>query len=137
MTAMHDNDLSMEVFEAIAAEAFSRLPAWIREQTKNVAILAEEIPDRETVEELGLDSDTELLGLYRGVPRTERSTEAGFELPDTVTLYKLAIEEEAFAKGKPVSDVVHETLWHELGHHFGHDEEGILKREEEEFGNGM
>lgn len=130
---MHD-ELSMEDFNELAAAAFARLPEWIREQTDNVALLVEEIPDRETVEDLGLDADTELLGLYRGVPRTERDNSAGFELPDTVTLYKLAIEEEAHMKGKPISDVIYETLWHELGHHFGHDEEGIQRREEEEFG---
>ena len=131
---MHNEQLSFEAFETLIADAFARLPEWIREEAKNVALLAEEIPDRETVEELGLDSDTELLGLYRGVPKTERNNDAGFELPDTVTLYKRAIEEEAFAKDKPVADVIYETLWHELGHHFGHDEAGIQKREAEEFG---
>lgn len=115
-------------------EAYGRLPSTIREDTKNVAILLEDIPDKETVEELGLDSDTELLGLYKGVPRTERSNDAGFELPDTITLYRLAIEKESYESGKHVSDVIYETLWHELGHHFGHDEAGIQKRQEEEFG---
>jgi predicted Zn-dependent protease with MMP-like domain len=131
---MHDEPLSIEQFEALAAAAFARLPEWIREQTDNVALLVEEVPNKDTVEELGLDSDTELLGLYQGVPRTERNNAAGFELPDRITLYKVAIEEESYAKGKPVEDVVYETLWHELGHHFGHDEEGIRERQEEEFG---
>lgn len=123
-----------EEFNDMIAAAYSRLPEWIRDKTKNVALLLEEIPDRETAEELGLDSDTELLGLYKGVPRTERNNDAGFELPDTVTLYQRAIEEEAHHSGRHVSDVIYETLWHELGHHFGYDEAGIRKREEEEFG---
>jgi predicted Zn-dependent protease with MMP-like domain len=131
---MSAGEMPMETFETMVAEAFARLPQWIREKAVNVALLVEEIPDRETVEELGLDSDTELLGLYKGVPRTERNNDAGYELPDTVTLYKLAIEAEAYAKGRLVGEIIYETLWHELGHHFGHDEEGIRKREEEEFG---
>jgi predicted Zn-dependent protease with MMP-like domain len=131
---MHDEPLSLEAFEVMVGEAFARLPEWIRNETENVALLVEEIPDRETVEELGLDSDMDLLGLYRGVPKTERNNDAPIELPDTVTLYKLAIEAESYAKGKAVEEVVFETLWHELGHHFGHNEEGIQKREEEEFG---
>ncbi len=133
---MDDEILSLEAFEALVGKAFARLPEWIRDDIENVALLVEEIPDRETVEELGLDSDTDLLGLYRGVPKTERNNNAPVELPDTVTLYKLAIEAESYAKGKAVEDVIYETLWHELGHHFGHDEEGIQKREEEEFGEG-
>ncbi len=131
---MDDEPLTLEAFEALVAEAFTKLPEWIRDETENVALLVEEIPNRETVEELGLDSDTVLLGLYRGVPKTKRDNNATYELPDTVTLYKLAIEAESYAKGKPLEDVIFETLWHELGHHFGHDEEGIRKREEEEFG---
>lgn len=123
-----------EEFNDMIAAAYGRLPQWIREKTKNVALLSEEIPDRETVEELALDSDTELLGLYKGVPLTERNNDAGFELPDTITLYQLAIETEAHHSGRHVSDVIYETLWHELGHHFGHDEAGIQKREAEEFG---
>ena len=123
-----------EEFEAMIDEAYGRLPSAIREDTKNVALLFEDIPDKETVEELGLDSDTELLGLYKGVPRTERNNDAGFELPDTITLYRLAIEKESYESGKHVSDVIYETLFHELGHHFGHDEAGIEKREQEEFG---
>lgn len=130
---MHSEHTPAE-FETMINAAYGRLPAWIRKQTKNVAILLEDIPDRETVEELGLDSDTELLGLYKGVPRTERNNDAGFELPDTVTLYRLAIEKESYESGKLVGDVIYETLWHELGHHFGHDEAGIQKREAEEFG---
>ena len=131
---MSIDHLPMEAFETMVAEAFAHLPQWIRDKAVNVALLVEEIPDRETVEELGLDSDTELLGLYKGVPRTERNNDAGYELPDTVTLYKLAIEAEVYTKGRSAEDVIYETLWHELGHHFGHDEEGIRRREEEEFG---
>lgn len=129
-------DHTPEEFNDMIAAAYSRLPQWIRDKTTNVALLLEEIPDRETAEDLGLTSDTELLGLYKGVPLTERGTEDGFELPDTITLYQVAIEEEAHHSGKHVSDVIYETLWHELGHHFGHDEAGIQKREGEEFGDG-
>jgi predicted Zn-dependent protease with MMP-like domain len=129
-----DSEYTHKEFEAMIDGAYGRLPETIRADTKNVAILLEDIPNKETVEELGLDSDTELLGLYKGVPRTERNNDAGFELPDTITLYRLAIEKESYESGKHVSDVIYETLFHELGHHFGHDEAGIQKREEEEFG---
>lgn len=121
-------------FEEIVAKAYDRLPAWIKEKMKNVAITTEDFVDTETVYDMGLDSHMDLLGLYRGVPQTERTVAAGFELPDTITLYRLSILEEAGDSGKPIEDVVFETLWHEIAHHFGLTEEDVEKREKEEFG---
>lgn len=124
-------------FEAIVAAAYDRLPGWIREKVKNVAVTVEDFVDAETVADMGLDDYMSLLGLYRGVPQTERSVAAGFELPDTIVLYRMPILEEALDSGKPVEDVVFETLWHEIAHHFGLGEEDVRKREEEEFGRGV
>ncbi len=123
-----------EEFDEMVGAAFARLPEHIREQVQNVAILVEDVPSEPVREDLALESLTELLGLYQGVPRTERDNDAVPLLPDSVTLYKLALEEEATNSGKDIANLIYETLWHELGHHFGHDEEGIQKREEEEFG---
>ncbi|MBP9771604.1 MAG: metallopeptidase family protein [Candidatus Pacebacteria bacterium] len=123
-----------EEFDEMVGVAFARLPENIREQVQNVAILVEDVPSEPVREDLALESLTELLGLYQGVPKTDRDNDAPPLLPDSVTLYKLALEEEAFNSGKDIENLIYETLWHELGHHFGHDEEGIQKREEEEFG---
>ncbi len=123
-----------EEFDEMVGVAFARLPEHISEQVQNVAILVEDVPSEAVREDLALESLTELLGLYQGVPRTERDNDAAPLLPDSVTLYKLALEEEAANSGKDIENIIYETLWHELGHHFGHDEEGIQKREEEEFG---
>ncbi|MBI5134209.1 MAG: metallopeptidase family protein [Candidatus Taylorbacteria bacterium] len=121
-------------FEQMVAFAYERLPQWIKAKMKNVAITVEDLVDTETVEEMGLDSHMDLLGLYRGVPQTERTVGAGFELPDTIVLYRLPILDEADVSGKPASEVVFETLWHEIAHHFGLTEEDVERREEEEFG---
>jgi predicted Zn-dependent protease with MMP-like domain len=122
-------------FEKIVAEAYDRLPDWIKSKIKNVAITVEDFVDNETVIDMGLESYMSLLGLYKGVPQTERTVAAGFELPDTIVLYRMPILEEALESSKPVEDVVFETLWHEIAHHFGLSEEDVAKREGEEFGD--
>jgi acetylglutamate kinase len=119
-------------FEKKAAEAFNRLPAWIKGKMDNVAITIEELVDEETVHDLHLDSHMDLLGLYRGVPKTNREN-AGVAFPDNITLYVLPILDEADVKGKTVEDVIYETLWHEVAHHFGLGEADVEKREKEEF----
>lgn len=116
-------------------EAFLRLPEKFRTLVKNVALLTEDVVSEKTRRELKLASNRELLGLYRGVPRTERHNDSGFAFPDTITLYKRPIEEHARETGKALPDVIYETLWHEIGHHFGLDEDGVQRREREEFGN--
>ncbi len=127
-------DFSVANFERVAGEMYDKLPGWIRSRVKNVAILIEDTVDTQTVDEMRLDSHMDLLGLYRGVPQTERSVAVGYELPDTITLYRIPILEEAEMSGKPVEEVIYETLWHEIAHHFGLSEEDVQKREQEEFG---
>ena len=128
--------VSQRAFEKMAAEAFERLPGRFREKVKNLAILVEDVPDRRTARELKLRSPLELLGLYRGVPQTARHNDASFTLPDTVTLYRRAIEAHAAHDGMPLRDAIYETLWHEIGHHFGLDEHGVRTRERERFRRG-
>ncbi|MDP2158503.1 MAG: metallopeptidase family protein, partial [Nitrospirota bacterium] len=78
-----------------------------------------------------------LLGLYQGIPLTERGSEygMGMTLPDTITLYRLPILEEARDMDRSFLDavriVVRETLWHEVGHYFGMEEHEAHEREEE------
>ncbi|HVT75208.1 MAG TPA: metallopeptidase family protein [Candidatus Paceibacterota bacterium] len=121
-------------FEMMVATAYDKLPEWIRVKMKNIAITVEELVDSETVRDMDLDDHMGLLGLYRGVPQTKRSVSAGFEMPDTIVLYRLPILDEASDSGKSVEDVIFETLWHEIAHHFGLSEEDVMRREGEEFG---
>jgi len=124
-------------FEQIAEDEWRRIPERFSRKIENVAFLVEDEPSDEVrlLEELGPE-DT-LLGLYQGVPATLRGSEygVGMTLPDTITLYRLPILEEAASMDREfraaVRIVVRETLWHEVGHYFGFDEHGIGEREEE------
>jgi predicted Zn-dependent protease with MMP-like domain len=126
--------VNKDEFEKAVALAFEKLPDWIKAKVKNVAITVEELVDAETVRDMNLDSHMDLLGLYRGVPPTERENSAGISFPDTITLYMLPILDEADASGKSPEKVIFETLWHEIAHHFGLGEADVERREREEFG---
>lgn len=118
-------------FERLVTEGYERLPEWVRKKISNVAILIEELPSEETRKEEGLEDDETLLGLYRGIPLSERGEMygVGATMPDTITLYQLPIEEAAEEDGMDVRDVIAETIWHEFAHHFGMDEGEVRERE--------
>lgn len=129
-------DMSEAEFAQIAESEWARMPARYAQHVKNVALLVEDDVDDEIRELEGLREGESLLGLYRGIPLTERGSEygVGITLPDTITLYRLPILEEAEEMDREFREavriVVRETLWHEIGHYFGLDEQSVNAREE-------
>lgn len=130
--------MSPEEFERIAREELARIPSRFALRIENLAILIEETPSHKTLREEGMQAGEILLGLYRGVPATERGADYGGVLPDTITLYMLPLLEEARAlreEGRAAGGeealrlALRETLWHELGHHFGLSEDAVGLRE--------
>lgn len=120
-----------EEFERLIEDGYEKLPEWVQKKIKNVAILVEDEPSEEVRTVEGLSHDETLLGYYQGIPLTERGENygVGMTLPDTVTLYKLPIEQAAAEDGLPVAQVITETIWHEFAHHFGMDEHEVRSRE--------
>lgn len=115
-------------FDALVAEAVAALPERVTQKLTNIAILIEDEPDEMLRKEEGLSEGETLLGLYRGIPNTERGSWYGIgeTLPDTITIFRLptlerAREEQAESESleTAVARVVADTLWHEIGHYFG------------------
>lgn len=101
-------------FEQYAKEAYLAIPEEIRENIDNLAFMIEDRPSK--------DMEPDLLGYYIGVPSTE--WESAYDaLPDTIILFKETIEEEASATDGDIERVIHETVWHEVGHYLGIDDE--------------
>ena len=134
--------MQREEFEKLVAEGFERLPQWVREKIKNVAVLVEDEPSKEDRRREGLTKHETLLGLYKGIPLAARGEYygEGMTMPDTITLYQLPIEEAAAetmsrsnldnnAYVEAVKKVVAETVWHEFAHHFGMSEAEVRRRE--------
>lgn len=129
--------MTKKEFEGLAEEGLARLPEKFRRKIKNVAFLVEDEPNAETRKEMKLEDGETLLGLYRGVPNTARGADYGVgpTLPDTIVLYQIPTEEEAREQGgdfrEAVRAVVADTVWHEVAHYFGWDEEAVARREAE------
>lgn len=125
-----------EEFEALVEEGFEKLPEWVRQKIKNVALLVEDEPSAEVRKVEGLGDGDTLLGYYQGIPLSERGEYygVGMTMPDTITLYKLPIEQAAAEDGMPVAQVIAETIWHEFAHHFGMNEAEVQFRERERDG---
>ena len=100
-------------FERLVGEALDSLPPELGEMMENVAVVVEDA-----------HPDEDLLGLYEGVPLTERGDYGGMAMPDRVTVYRLPIcaicdsEEELL-------DQITVTVVHEVAHHFGIDDDTL------------
>ena len=116
-------------FEKLAEEAFDALPEELLGYVDNVVFVVEDWPDPETLEALEIEDRYGLLGLYQGVSLAERSVEMSGVLPDRILLYQRPIEYWAKEDGLSAFDVIYDTLLHEIGHHFGLDEEELAALE--------
>ena len=121
--------MTREKFEQLVAEAITLIPKRFRREMRNIAIVVEDEPSAELLEEMEIEPPDSLYGLYQGTPLTERTSGYGNTLPDRVTLFKTPIEEDCDDEDD-VRAVIGETLIHEVGHYFGLSEEEIEEIEE-------
>lgn len=147
--ALGQGGVSQKEFEKIVADAFALVPEKFTAKVKNVALLIEDDPTEETLRESSVPAGHTLLGLYRGIPQTERgdSYGVGATLPDTITIFKNPVIRKAAEDSgvgelmewgelptepmkKHIRSIVRDTIWHEIAHHFGMDEFEIGQREE-------
>ena len=121
--------MTREQFTMLVEEALREIPRRFREAMKNVAVVIEDEPSPDLLDELEMGPDDMLFGLYQGTPLTEREAAYGNALPDRISIYQLPIE-EAYDDEEDIRQCVAETVIHEFGHYFGLSEEEIEAIEE-------
>jgi predicted Zn-dependent protease with MMP-like domain len=121
--------MTRAAFEQLVAEAVTLIPARFRREMKNLALVVEEEPSAELLEEMEIEPPDSLYGLYQGTPLPERTWDYGNTLPDRITLFQRPIEEDCEDEDE-IRVVIGETLIHEVGHYFGLSEEEIEAIEE-------
>jgi predicted Zn-dependent protease with MMP-like domain len=109
--------LSDEEFNQLVAEALDSLPPELGEKIANVEVVVEDQPSAEEASGVGARTDG-LLGLYHGIPLTERGNHYYGVLPDRIALYKKNIEQYAKSAAE-IKEVIRRTVIHEIAHHFG------------------
>ncbi|MGE4219717.1 MAG: metallopeptidase family protein [Alphaproteobacteria bacterium] len=116
---------ALEDIEQLAAEALATIPAVLRAQVGDVVFRIEEFPDEETCREMGLESEFDLLGLYRGVALNAKSVSDVPHGLDMIFLYRRPLLDYWCETGEDLTDLVRHVLVHEIGHHFGFSDEDM------------
>jgi predicted Zn-dependent protease with MMP-like domain len=111
---------SLDDIEALAAAAFAALPAEFRALTGEVQIRVSEFAEDDVLDDLGLESEFDLLGLFRGIGLAHDAAVAHTgQMPNMIWLYRRAILDYWAEHEETLGAVVTHVLVHEIGHHFG------------------
>ncbi len=108
-------DVSDELFEDLVGQALDTIPARLAHAMQNVVVLVEAEPPA---------SDPHLLGLYEGVPLTDRGDWYAGVLPDRITIFRGPIVRTCSSYEEVVEEV-RVTVVHEVAHHFGIDDDEL------------
>lgn len=115
--------ITAEEFTGLVQRALDGLPTDYARIMKNVAVMVEEEPPREVLDELELESEDDLLGLYTGTAVGEESFfNPGGQLPARISIYRGPIL-RLCRNSEEVVQEVRDTVVHEIGHHFGLDDD--------------
>lgn len=107
--------ISREQFEDAVSDALDQIPEELTAVMSNVVVLVEDEPP---------DDEPHLLGLYEGVPLTERDSGWAGILPDTITIFRHPLQ-AACETSEGLIEQIRVTVIHEVAHHFGIDDQRL------------
>jgi predicted Zn-dependent protease with MMP-like domain len=107
-------ELTREAFESLAAEALDEIPEPFSSMLDNVQVVVEDEPP----------GDEDLLGLYEGIPQTERDANYTFVMPDKITLFRGPLQRMCEDEDDLYEEIA-VTIVHEVAHHFGISDERL------------
>ena len=119
--------MERDKFEELVREGVKDIPKKFLEKLNNLDIVIENEPNREQLRKLRIKNGFSLFGLYEGVPQTKRGN-YGQVLPDKITIFKNPIEKAAHSE-EEIKEIVKNTVWHEIAHHFGLNEREVREAE--------
>ena len=122
--------MTRDDFKGLVEAALADIPPRFRREMQNIAIVVEDEPSPEILQEMEIEPPDSLYGLYQGTPLPERHWAHGNALPDRITIFQRPIEEDCEDDEDEIRAVIGETLIHEVGHYFGMSEEQIEEIEE-------
>jgi predicted Zn-dependent protease with MMP-like domain len=123
---------TLDDIDTLAREVYERLPEEFRERCGEILFRVEDFPDEDVIEEMELETQYDILGLFQGVALTQRSeSETVPREPNVVFLYRRPILDEWSESQILLGDIVTHVLIHEVGHHFGFSDEDMERIEAE------
>ncbi len=112
------NIIPDEDFDKLVTKAMDELPQDYIKGLENVAIVYADWPNEHQAAKSELQEGSLLLGLYEGIPLTQRGNGYTFVLPDVITLFKAPIQMVSHSH-EELFEQVKRTLWHEIAHYYG------------------
>lgn len=119
-------------FETLVVEAIDNLPLEFRNKLENVDVIVDDWPTSRQLKEVKLSHRSQLLGLYQGVPQTERGRGYGLVPPDKISIFRKPIEGQCHSN-EEIGVKITEVVCHEIAHHFGIDEKTLRSIEDKKY----
>jgi predicted Zn-dependent protease with MMP-like domain len=110
---------SLAEFEALAVEAFRRLPQEFRTLCEDLVVRVDDFPTDEVLDHMEAESEYDLLGLFHGIGLPFRQESAPVQMPNMIWLYRRPILDYWADHDDTLGAIVTHVLVHEIGHHFG------------------
>ena len=122
---------SLDEFEALAVAALESLPQPFRDLIRDVTCMVAEFPEEEVLDELGIESEFDLMGLFlgTGLPQQGGHVRTG-QIPNHIALYRRPILDYWAEHEETLGAIVTHVLIHEMGHHFGFSDEDMEAMED-------
>ncbi len=117
--------LSLAEMEAIASDAYHRLPDGFRALCEGVIIRVDDFPSDDVIKEMRLESEFDILGLFQGIGLPFRSESAPSQMPNMIWLYRRPILDYWAEHDETLGAIITHVLVHEIGHHFGLSDEDM------------
>ena len=116
---------SADDIAVLARATLAALPLPFAAHLADVVLRIEELADARTLAALEIDHPLDLTGLYEGTPIGNKASAEPGAMPDRITLYRRAILDEWVEEGEDFATLIHHIVIHEVGHHFGLDDDAI------------
>ena len=110
---------SLAEFEQLAEEAYRRLPQRFRSLCEGLVIQVDDFPTDEVLDQMGAQTEFDLLGLFQGVGLPFRSESVSGQMPNMIWLYRRPILDYWAEHDETLGHIITHVLMHEIGHHFG------------------
>jgi predicted Zn-dependent protease with MMP-like domain len=120
---------SLAEIESLAIEAYAHLPETFRGLSGEITMQVSEFPEDQIIEDMGLESPFDLLGLFEGTGIGERFTLQTGEQTNRITIYRRAVLDYWAEYEEALGEIVTHILIHEIGHHFGLSDEEMERIE--------
>ncbi|MCD6358531.1 MAG: metallopeptidase family protein [Dehalococcoidia bacterium] len=119
--------MERQKFEILVEKSIAELPSDFICQLENITIVIEDKATGEQLRSAKVKKSDTLLGLYQGIPHTERTTGYNMVLPDTITIFQKSIEAQCNHNENRIINEVRRIICHEIAHHFGFDDDQLRK----------